>query len=176
MSRGGLNRERDVREAYAAHSTELYGLAIRSLGDAGLAEEAVHETFLLAWRTEDRLDPETAGLRGRLFAILRNVVVELGSAQAARSPVAGEGVEDTFERLEQSLLAWQVEEAMRRISEQHRRVLVETYYGGRSYAEVGTRLGVAESTVKSRVNDGLLALKGALEEVAIENREHWNCS
>jgi len=172
MSQGGLNRDRDVREAYVAHSTELYGLAIRLLGDAGLAEEAVQETFLLAWKAEDRFDPETGDLRSRLFAILRNVAVDLGSARAARSPVNDGGVEATVERLEHSLLAWQVEEAMRRISEQHRRALVETYYRGRSYSEVGTELGVPEGTVKSRVNDGLRALKAALEEVAIEGREH----
>ena len=57
---------------------------------------------------------------------------------------------------------------MRRISERHRRILVETYYRGRSCAEVGTELGVPEGTVKSRVNDSLLALKAALEEVAIK--------
>lgn len=169
MSRGGTNRDRDVREAYAAHSTELYGLAIRLLGDAGLAEEAVQETFLLAWRGEGSFDSETGDLRSRLFAILRNVVVDLGSTLAARSPVTDGDVEAAVERLEQSLLAWQVEEAMRRISEQHRRVLVETFYRGRSYAEVGTELGVTEGTVKSRVNHGLRALKAALEEVAVEN-------
>lgn len=170
MPRRGLNRDRDVREAYAAHSTELYGLAIRSLGDAGLAEEAVQETFLLAW-AEDRFDPEIGSLRSSLFAILWDVVVDLGRARSARPPVAEAGVEATVERLEQSLLAWQVEEAMRRISEQHRRVLVDTYYRGRTYAEVGAELGVPERTVKSRVNDGLRALKAALEEVAIKGRE-----
>lgn len=171
MPRGGPNRERDVREAYAAHSTELYGLAIRLLGDPGLAEEAVRETFLLAWREEDRLDPKTDGLRGRLFAILRGVAVDLGSGRAARPPATDEGVEAPGEPLERSLRAWQVEEAMRRIGEQHRRVLVETYYRGRSYAEVGTELGIPERTVKSRVNESLRALKVALEEVAIESCE-----
>lgn len=167
MPGGGLDRERDVREAYAAHSTELYGLAIRLLGDPGLAEEAVQETFLLAWREEDRFGSERS-LRSRLFAILRDVALDLGRARAARSPVTDGDGEATVDCLERSLLAWQVEEAMRRIDERHRRVLVETYYRGRSYAEVGTELGVPEGTVKSRVNDGLRALKAALEEVAIE--------
>lgn len=179
MPRGGLNRDRDLREAYAAHSTELYGLAVRLLGDAGLAEQAVQETFLLAWRAEDRFDPETGDLRSMLFAILRDVAVDLGSSRAPRSPLTDGDVdvdaEATVERLERSLLAWQVEEAMRRISEQHRLVLVETYYRGRSYAEVGTELGVSEGTVKSRVNDGLRALKAALEEVAIEGRGLRQC-
>ena len=58
MPPGALSRERDVREAYAAHSGELYGFALRSLGDSGLAEEAVQETFLRAWRAGERFDPQ----------------------------------------------------------------------------------------------------------------------
>jgi RNA polymerase sigma-70 factor, ECF subfamily len=164
MPRGALTRGRDVREAYAAHSRELYGFAVRALGEAGLAEEAVQETFLRAWRAGDRVGPEIDSLRNWLFVILRDVVIDLGRARA----VADGGVEPSVESLEQSLLAWQVEEAMRRIEEQYRQILVETYYGGRSYAEVATELGVPVGTVKSRVYDGLRALEVALEEVRFE--------
>ena len=72
MQSGALRRERDVREAYAAHAGELYGFALRSLGDSGLAEEAVQETFVRAWRAGDRFDPQIGSLRTWLFAILRN--------------------------------------------------------------------------------------------------------
>src|ERR1700753_918003 len=126
-----LTRERDVREAYAAHSGELYGFAVRSLGDAGLAEEAVQETFLRAWRAGERFDPEIGSLRTWLFAILRNVVIDLGRARASPARVAEGGVEPSVEPLEQALLAWQVEEAMRRIGEDHRRVLLETPFQAR---------------------------------------------
>jgi RNA polymerase sigma-70 factor (ECF subfamily) len=164
MARGALTSERDLREAYAAHSGELYGFAVRSLSDTALAEEAVQETFLRAWRAGDRFDAEAGSLRTRLFAILREVVIDLGRARA----VADGGVEPSVETLEQSLLAWQVEEAMRRIGEQDRQILVETYYRGRPYAEVATELGLPEGTVKSRVYSGLRALKVALEEVRFE--------
>ena len=124
-----LTRERDVREAYAAHSGELYGFAVRSLGDAGLAEEAVQETFLRAWKAGERYDPEIGSLRTWLFAILRNVVIDMGRARASRPRVGPEqGIEPSVEPLEQALVAWQVEEAMRRIGEDHRQVLLETHF------------------------------------------------
>jgi RNA polymerase sigma-70 factor (ECF subfamily) len=168
MARGALSREREVREAYFAHAGELYGFARRSLGDAGLAEEAVQETFLRAWRAGERFDPELGSLRTWLFAILRNVVIDLSRARANRPAVAEGGIEPSVEPLEEALLAWQVEEAMRRIGDQHRRVLVETYYRGRPYAEVAAELGVPEGTVKSRVYYGLRALRVALEELGYE--------
>jgi RNA polymerase sigma-70 factor, ECF subfamily len=164
-----LTRERDVREAYAAHSGELYGFAVRSLGDAGLAEEAVQETFLRAWKAGDRFDPEIGSLRTWLFAILRNVVIDLGRARASRPRVAEGGVEPSVEPLEQALLAWQVEEAMRRIGEDHRRVLLETHFRARPYSEVAAELGVPEGTIKSRVYYGLKALRVAMEEMGYED-------
>jgi RNA polymerase sigma-70 factor (ECF subfamily) len=68
-------------------------MAHRALGDAGLAEEAVQETFLRAWRAADRYDPGLSSLRTWLFAIARNVVVDLAAgavlAPAARGAGAG---------------------------------------------------------------------------------------
>jgi RNA polymerase sigma-70 factor (ECF subfamily) len=169
MASGALTRERDVREAYAAHAAELYGFAVRSLADPGLAEEAVQETFLRAWRAGERFDPQIGSLRTWLFAILRNVVIDLGRARSARPTVAEGGVEPSVEPFDEALLAWQIEEAMRRIGEEHRRVLVETYYRGRPYAEVAEELGVPEGTVKSRVYYGLRALRVVLEEMGYED-------
>lgn len=164
-----LSSERDVREAYSAHSGELFGFAMRSLGDAGHAEEAVQETFVRAWRAGERFDPEIASLRTWLFAILRNVIIDFGRARAVRPKLSREDtVEPSVEPLEQALLSWQVEEAMRRIGEDHRRVLIETHYRGRPYGEVAKELGVPEGTVKSRVYYGLRALRVVLEEMGYE--------
>jgi len=169
MPPGALSGERDVREAYAAHAGELYGFAARSLGDSGLAEEAVQETFLRAWRAGERFDPQIGSLRTWLFAILRNVVIDLGRARASRPQLTEVEAEPTVEPLDEALRAWQIEEAMRRIGDRHRRVLVETYYRGRPYAEVAEELGIAEGTVKSRVYYGLRALRVALEEIGYED-------
>ena len=103
MQSGSLSRERDVRDAYAAYSGELYGFAMRSLGDSGLAEEAVQETFLRAWRAGERFDPKIGSLRTWLFAILRNVVIDLGRARAVRPGVAEGGVEPYVEPLDEAL-------------------------------------------------------------------------
>src|SRR5215213_7007040 len=111
MTDGALTRESDVREAYAAHAGELYGFALRSLEDPGMAEEAVQDTFLRAWRAGDRFDPQIGSLRTWLFAILRNVVIDLGRARASRPGVAAQAsVEPSVEPLDEALLAWQVEE------------------------------------------------------------------
>lgn len=58
-----------------------------------------------------------------------------------------------------------MEEALRRLSEQHRQVLVEVHLRDRPAAEVAAQLGIPEGTVRSRVYYGLQALKLVLEEM-----------
>ena len=57
-----------------------------------------------------------------------------------------------------------VTDALRSLSPEHRAVLVETYYRGRSVAEAATVLGIPPGTVKSRCYYALRALGLALAE------------
>src|SRR3954451_21915971 len=146
-TRAALASDDGVRAVYAAHGPELYRFALRSLGDGGLAEEAVQETFLRAWQAADRFDEALGSLRTWLFAIVRNVVIDLSRARAIRPTVAAganndganEAVADDIDRV---LAAWQVEEALRKIGQEHRVALVEVHYKGRSYGDVAADLGV----------------------------------
>ena len=159
-----------VRAVYAAHGPELYRFAMRSLGDRGLAEEAVQETFVRAWRASDRFDDALGSLRTWLFAIVRNVVIDLSRARAVRPGLSsvdvssddGLFIDDAFDQV---LTAWQVEEALRMLSEEHRAALVEVHYKGHAYTEVAASLGVPVGTVKSRVYYALKAMRLALEEL-----------
>ncbi len=165
-----LSGESGLRLAWTAHADELFGYARKALGDSTAAEEAVQETFVRAWRAADRYDSERP-LRPWLFAILRNVVVDEARARSRR-PVprdsADDGSVDVSDTLDRALDAWLVEEALRRIRPDHRTVLVETYYRGRSYADVATELGIPEGTARSRAFYGLRALRLALEEMGWE--------
>lgn len=172
--RAALGTDDGVRAVYAAHGPELYRFALRSLGDTGLAEEAVQETFVRAWQAADRFDDRLGSLRTWLFAIVRNVVIDLSRARSVR-PRLHDGASGeidltaaTRDDVDRALAAWQVEEALRRVGDEHRVALVEVHYKGRSYAEVAADLSVPVGTVKSRVFYALKAVRLALEELG------WN--
>ena len=57
-----------------------------------------------------------------------------------------------------------VADALNALSQEHRAVIVETYYRGRTVAEAAQVLGIPPGTVKSRCYYGLRALKLALAE------------
>ncbi len=171
----GLGDEAEIQAAYAAHGAELYRFALRSLGDPGTAQDAVQETFLRAWKSAERYDPELASLRVWLFAIVRNVVIDLARQRSAGSwaRVAGEG--DTVEQAldpvpddtDAVLDRWLVEEALRRLSPEHRYVIVETHLRGRPYDEVAAESGVPTGTMRSRAFYALKALRIAMDEMGV---------
>jgi len=162
-----------LRGAYEAHGGELYRFARRSLGDTGLAEDAVQEAFVRAWRASASYDPARASQRTWLFAILRNVVIDMARARRSRPVVSAVADGDlagaphrgdvTDDGMDQVLTTWQVEAALSGLAADHRRVLVEVHWRGRPYAEVAAELGIPEGTVKSRVYHGLRAMRSALE-------------
>lgn len=168
---GSLLGEDGLRSAYAAHGPELYRAARRSLRDDQLAEEVVQETFLRAWRAADRFDERLGSLRTWLFAILRNTIIDLARAESVR-PLRALGAGEqptaaatTLDELDRVLLAWQVEESLSRLSEDHRRVLVEVHLRGRPLGDVARELGIPVGTVKSRAYYALRALRVVLEEL-----------
>lgn len=166
--RRALPPDAALRAAYEAHGPELYRFARRSLRDSALAEDAVQEAFLRAWRAWASYDPARSSQRTWLFAILRNVVIDLARARRVRPALAPEQelepgsavVDDEIDRV---LTTWQVEAALGELDDEHRRVLVEIHWRGRPYSEVAEELGLPAGTVKSRVYYGLRALRGALE-------------
>lgn len=170
-----LSQEHGLREAWQAHAGELLGYASRVLGERAAAEEAVQETFVRAWRaaaTYDRSRP----LRPWLFAVLRRVVADEGRSRVRRPRLrlvheGGEqlaaGPEDAAAPgpLDDVLDEWVLHEALRTLREDHRVVLVETFYRDRPYAAVAEDLGIPEATARTRAFYGLRALRLALEEM-----------
>lgn len=168
-----LEQDEGLRAAYTAHSGELYRFARRALGDDGAAQDAVQEIFVRAWRAADRFDPALASLRVWLFAIARNVCIDQSRAVRARPwlgglvadvDLSGDPHPDPSERL---LRGWVVEEALRRIGDDHRAAIVQTYLRDRSYADVAAELGVPVATVRTRVFYGLKALRVVMDEMEV---------
>ena len=69
-----------------------------------------------------------------------------------------------LDELERTLDRIVVTEALGSLSHEHRAVIVETYYRGRSVAEAASVLGIPPGTVKSRCYYALRALSLALAE------------
>lgn len=169
-----LEDEGQLRAAYDEHGAELYRFALRQLGDDGAAQDVVQEVFLRAWRSASSFDSDLASLRVWLFAIARNVVIDESRRARARpwqatvDPPRTESTTGAVRFDDASVDAWIVEEALGRLSEQHRVALVHIYLLGRPHNEVAAEQGIPLGTLRSRVFYGLKALRLALDEMGVQ--------
>jgi RNA polymerase sigma-70 factor (ECF subfamily) len=169
-TRSGGTRAADaqLRQLYDAHAGVLLAYAVRlTEGDRARAEDLVQETLLRAWRNLEALDDATRPVRPWLFTVLQRLAIDAHRARRARPQEVGDAVLAAIpglDEVEQSLDRIVVTDALWSLSPEHRAVLVETYYRGRSVAEAASVLGVPPGTVKSRCYYALRALSLALAE------------
>ena len=156
-------------DAFASLATDAYGRLHRTarliLRREDLASDAVQEALTSAWlhiravRDPDRFDAWLNRL------VVRACYQEL--RRAKRGPIEihvdaidPPGVDDSTDALADRD---QLERGFRRLSAEHRAVLVVHHYLGLPDAEAATVLDVPMGTYKSRLNRAHLSLRAALE-------------
>lgn len=151
-----------VRSLYDEHGRALLAYATRLTSDRCAAEDIVQETLVRAWRHPEVLVNGRGSVRGWLLTVARNLITDRARARAARpvevaeSPVTPAIERDHADSVVDSMV---VIAALDRLSGNHRDVLVELYFRGRSVTEAAAALGIPPGTVKSRSHHALRALR-----------------
>jgi RNA polymerase sigma-70 factor (ECF subfamily) len=143
----------------------LFGIARRILRDVGLAEDAVQQALVIAWRELPRLrDPD------RFDAWLQRLLVHACYAEARRKrawsanvrvlPIDGPTAPDE--------LGWlvdrdEVERGFRRLPPDQRAILVLHHYLGLGLTEIGEVLDIPPGTARSRLHYAHRAMRALLE-------------
>lgn len=152
---------------YRLYGSRLFGLGLRLLGDRGMAEEMVQETFVRLWRSAPRYDPEKGTVKTFVFTIARRVSVDLLRRSASRPlAAASESVPDpaASQDFDALVLSLDVRDAVETLSAKHRSVLELILDEDLSQHEISERLGIPVGTVKTRSYYGMRALRLELEE------------
>jgi RNA polymerase sigma-70 factor (ECF subfamily) len=159
---------RGDREAFAVlvHqvSDALYAVAHRILRDTGLAEDALQNALVLAWRRLPHLREAD-----RFEAWIHRILVHACYDEAQRSrrwsanvrvlPVDGPTAPD-----ETSVVAArdELERAFRRLPVEQRAVFVLHHYLGLPLVEIAELLGIPAGTARSRLHYAIAELRDAL--------------
>lgn len=158
-----------VRALHDEHAGALWAYVVSLTGDRVSAHDVVQETLLRAWRHPESLDPSRGSTRAWLFTVARRLVIDDWRSARNRRESVHADVPDraVVDESEQVLQQWVVAQALTRLSAEHRAVLRECYFAGRSVAEASRALGVPEGTVKSRTHYALMNLRLALQEMGV---------
>jgi RNA polymerase sigma factor (sigma-70 family) len=158
-----------LAELYDRFGNLAYATALRTLRDAALAQDAVQDAFLQAWRSAPRFHAEKGSARVWLLTLVHRRAVDLvrreqrrrtvpeADAPEARTAGADEAVWLTLERT-------RVQNALAQLPDQQREVLELAYWGGFTQSELAERLAQPLGTIKSRMFAGLARLRDLLDE------------
>jgi RNA polymerase sigma-70 factor (ECF subfamily) len=168
--------DRDAFTSLAAGSVDrCYALAYRILRDPHRAQDAVQQALLGAWR-----DLPTLRDAERFDAWLHRLVVnacyveartERRSTARIRALGAEPGVAPDIARGVAARDALQA--AFRRLTPEHRAVVVLHHHFGYQLAEIADTLGIPAGTARSRLHTAVRQLREALDDsVAAASGEH----
>ena len=111
-------------------------------------------------------------IRPWLFTVARNVATDLWRTQSRhdddRRGAWPQDRPNAVDGIDQAMTAMDVRAALAQLTPEHRQVIVEIYYLGRSVAEAAQLLNIPEGTVKSRTYYGLRQLKQLLSAASGE--------
>lgn len=162
-------RTRDVdafEQLYDGYHRLVFGIGLRILGDATMAEDVTQAVFLKLWSA-----PEA--FRGGSFVawlsrVARNQALDMLRARSARPeieipadlPLEGALDDDVFARLD----AQQVRDALATLPPEQRSLIELGFFGGITQQEIARRTDTPLGTVKTRIRGALRKLRESLEE------------
>ena len=165
--------ESALAELYDRFGRPAYGLALRVLRNPTLAEDAVQEAFLQAWRQAERFDARRAKASTWILTLVHRRAVDLVRREERHKTDPEEttlmpteqGADELAELRSRREI---VQSALGRLPSEQRETLELAYYGGYTQSELARRLDQPLGTIKSRMFTGLTRLRGLLDEAGFE--------
>ncbi|MGB7873977.1 MAG: sigma-70 family RNA polymerase sigma factor [Anaerolineales bacterium] len=154
---------------YDRYASRVYGLTLRVLGDAMLAEEVTQDTFLKLWSRARQFNPERGELAAWLLTIAHRTALDRLRLENRRLPASNTRDPDEIwpvlpdESTQSNEARWRsMYFAVRSLPDEQRQVIDLAYYKGMSQSEIADVLGWPLGTVKTRVRSAMQSL-----------RRHW---
>jgi RNA polymerase sigma-70 factor (ECF subfamily) len=162
-----------VAELYDRQRQLLFGLILRILHDRIEAEEVLQEVFVLVWTRAETYNVSLGAPAAWLVRVARNRAIDrlrannvrLRAIESAPAPAAAENPESQASQSEQQRA---VARALDTLPPEQRVLIEQAYFLGLTQSELAERFKLPLGTVKTRIRTGMLALRGQLSQVFIE--------
>lgn len=168
-----LERPERFSELYRRHARDIHQYAARRLGDAA-ADDITADTFLSAFRSRTRFNPEHASAKPWLYGIAANLISKQrrsevralrALARTGRDPVAESWVDRADSRVMAQAAHAELAGALAALSAGDRHVLLLVAWADFEYQEVADALSIPIGTVRSRLNRARRKVRGALNDM-----------
>lgn len=162
--------ERAFAELYDQIITRVFGVVRRCVIDSAQSEEVTQEILLEVWQNARHYQPGRGGATTWILTMAHHRAVDrVRASQSTRTRDHRVGVREfaqqydaVAESVEIRLEHERAKRAMAVLSDLQRETVTLAYCDGFTQGEIATMLGVPISTVKTRLRDGLIRLRGEL--------------
>jgi RNA polymerase sigma-70 factor (ECF subfamily) len=152
-------------QLYDAYHRLVFGIALRMLTDATMAEDLTQSVFLKIWSAPDSF--REGNFSGWLARVTRNRALDILRSRAARTeteipadiPTEGTIDEIVFAKIDSQ----RVRLALAALPEEQRAPIEMGFFGGVTHEEIARRTGIPLGTVKTRIRSGLRRLRSDLQ-------------
>lgn len=141
-----------LAEVYDRYARAVWVVAVSVTRVDHLAQEAVQEAFLRAWRCASAYDP-CLPLGPWLMTIARHASLDLLRREYRPTRGGHEAEQDVVVEdpgIDEAWTAWQVQEALGRLREDERTIVRLSFFDDLTQTQIAERLGLPIGTVKSR--------------------------
>ncbi|HYM21351.1 MAG TPA: sigma-70 family RNA polymerase sigma factor [Candidatus Kapabacteria bacterium] len=165
-----------VAELYDRYSRLIYGALLRMLRSTDDAEDVLQEVFVQVWLKAGTYKPDLGAPKFWLVRIAHNRAINLIRSKRAKmkqteipipdtdSPAAAELVAaDLFAETSNAEESAYTVRAMNKLPKDQAQLLDMAFFQGYSHSEISEKTNLPLGTVKTRIRNGLLALRESLE-------------
>jgi len=170
IARTAAGDQQALRAIYQQTSGKLLGIVIGILKDRALAEEALQETFLTAWRNASSFDPGRGHPMAWLITIARSRAID-SVRKTMRSPQIDDAADTSMFESDtptpediviQTGDADRLARCLDELRTEQRNCIKLAYWRGYTHSELAELLNHPLGTIKSWTRRGLSSLKDCL--------------
>ena len=157
-----------MAQLYARYSSVVYAVALRVLGDTAAAEDVLQEIFIQLWRNPGAFDSGRGNLAPWLAVITRNRAVDSLRKRRPQMEISETTVSvepDLASQADRGRAMEKVRAVLKDMPEAQRSSLEMAYFEGYSHSEIAEKTGEPLGTVKTRIRNGLMLLRKAVETI-----------
>ena len=179
LARAASGDQAAFAQLYDRLSGPLYSLAVRILGDAAEAQDALQDVFLQIWRRAAKYDSEQSSVfswamlmtrsrvidrlraRGRRSRVVVSSTDDVNDTHAAADASVAETVTDTVDRNDEAV---RVRSIVNKLPPEQRQAIELAFFSDLTHHEIAKQLNQPLGTIKARIRRGLLKLR---ERIAV---------